>query len=275
MSAPGLGLRTAHYDAWLHGPSSSWPETSLIEVITENVAGRGGRPQMILERLASERRLAFHGLSLSLAGPGPLSRELLELWRALDRRYQPAFIGDHLCFSEVDGHRGHDLWPAPRTEDVLRTAIARVRVAQDVLGRRITVENVSAYVEWARSEMSPAEFVHRLVEEADCLLLLDVNNLAVEAHNFGHDPRAFIDAIPPARVAYLHVADYSEVELEPGKRIAFDDHCGPPRRETRALMRYALARHATPPPVVLEWDGGTPDDLEAYAASARAVLEAP
>lgn len=263
-----------HYDAWLRAPLSSLPATSLIEVITENVAGRGGRPQMILDRLASERRLAFHGLSLSLAGPSPLSRELLHTWRELDRRYQPAFIGDHLCFSEVDGHRGHDLWPVPRTDDVLRTTIDRVRAVQDTLGRQITVENVSAYVEWDRPQMSPAEFVHRLVEEADCLLLLDVNNLAVEAHNFGHDPLAFVDAIAPGRVAYLHAADYSEIELEPGKRLAFDDHCGMPRPQTREILRHALARHATPPPVVLEWDTGTPATLEAYAASAREVVEA-
>lgn len=261
----GVGLRAQHYDAWLASP----PPVALVEVIIENVLGRGGRPRAVLDRLASRQRLAFHGLSLSLAGPDRLSRELLDGWRALDRDYHPDFIGDHLCFSRVDAHQGHDLWPVPRTEAMLRHVVDRVRAVQDVLGRQITVENVSAYVELDEAQLSPAEFLGRLAVEADCGVLLDVNNLMVEQHNFGHDAREVLAALAPERVAYFHIADYSELTMGPDQVLAFDDHSGPPRPGTRQLWARAVARYVTPPVTVLEWDTQTPHALSEYVEAAR------
>ncbi len=154
---------------------------------------------------------------------------------------------------------------------MVKHIVERVRAVQDALGRAITLENVSAYVEARSNEMSTCEFLARVALEADCLILLDVNNLAVEEYNFGAALVGSLEALPLERIAYLHAADYSELRVEDAGVIAFDDHVGLPRQATLDGLRAVTRRRQVP--VALEWDNGVPTSLADYLGAARHVAE--
>ena len=200
----GLGLRPDHYDAIL----ADRPAIDFFEALTENYLVSGGKPLHYLDRIRAHYPIVLHGVSLSIGSTTPLNAKYLKAVRALADRTQPEWISDHLCWTGVDGINLHDLMPLPYTEPALAHIVPRVREVQDVLGMRILLENVSSYVAYSASQMSEWEFLSRLAEEADCLLLLDVNNVYVNSVNHGFDPREFIAGVPAARVAQLHLAGH-------------------------------------------------------------------
>jgi uncharacterized protein (UPF0276 family) len=203
----GLGLRPQYYPDILDGD----PPVDWFEAITENYLVAGGPPLRQLDRIAERWPVVLHGVSLSICGSDPLDTGYLAQVKALAARVQPQWISDHLCWSRHNGIQLHDLLPVPFNDDTLRHVAARVRQVQDSLGRRILLENVSSYVEWASSTMTEWEFLAALSREADCLLLLDVNNVYVSARNHGFDADAFLAGIPKDRVAQIHLAGHSDM----------------------------------------------------------------
>ncbi len=200
----GLGLRPEHYESALH----EHPAVDWFEVISENYLIPGGRPLHYLDAVRERYPLAMHGVSLSIGSTDPLNPDYLRDLKSLAQRIEPAWVSDHLCWTGVDGTNLHDLMPLPYTEEALRHVSRRVRDVQDFLGRRILLENVSSYVSYAQSGMEEWEFLKALSEEADCELLLDVNNIYVSSINHGFDAQAFLSGIPAGRVRQMHLAGH-------------------------------------------------------------------
>jgi uncharacterized protein (UPF0276 family) len=201
----GLGLRPQHYGDVLH----SRPPLDWLEIISENYLVPGGKPLYFLDRIRELYPMVMHGVSLSIGSTAPLDLEYLAQLKTLARRVRPGWISDHLCWTGVGETNLHDLMPLPYTAEALRHVAARIGQVQDYLGQRIVIENVSSYVTYRSSEMTEWEFIAALAAEADCDLLLDVNNVYVSSVNHGFDARTFVEAIPPARVRQLHLAGHS------------------------------------------------------------------
>lgn len=200
----GLGLRVEHYEDLLAGtPSVDW-----LEILSENYMIEGGKPLHYLRRLRERFPMVMHGVSLSIGSTDALDRDYLKALKRLADMIEPAWISDHLCWTGVDGTNLHDLMPLPHTEEAIAHVVDRVRQVQDFLGRRILLENVSSYVSYRHSEIPEWQFLGAIAERADCLLLLDVNNVYVSARNHGFDPRAYIDGVPADRVQQIHLAGH-------------------------------------------------------------------
>jgi uncharacterized protein (UPF0276 family) len=200
----GLGLRPAHYETILNeSPAVDW-----FEIISENYLVPGGKPLHYLDRIRERYPLVMHGVSLSIGATDPLDREYLKQLRALAARIEPRWISDHLCWTGAHGLNAHDLLPLPYTEEALKHVAARVGQVQDFLGRRILLENVSSYVSYPESEMSEWEFLREVAARADCLILLDVNNIYVSSVNHEFNAREYLDAMPPERVWQFHLAGH-------------------------------------------------------------------
>lgn len=206
VSGFGLGLRTEHYADF----AQARPGVDWLEVISENYLVPGGKPLHHLDKVREHTPMVMHGVSMSIGSTDPLDLTYLRELKALARRIEPAWISDHLCWTGVDHHNLHDLLPMPYTEAALRHVVQRVQQVQELLGRRLLLENVSSYVSFAGDEMSEWEFIAELVRRADCELLLDVNNVYVSSVNHGFDATTFIDAMPPERVRQIHLAGHED-----------------------------------------------------------------
>jgi uncharacterized protein (UPF0276 family) len=201
----GLGLRVDHYDTIL----ATRPPVDWFEIISENYLVPGGKPLHYLDRIREHYPLVMHGVSLSIGSSDPLNLDYLQQLKALAQRIEPAWVSDHLCWTGLNGTNLHDLLPLPYTEEAIDHVAARVRQVQDVLGRQLLLENVSSYVSYQQSAMQEWDFLHAVVERADCLILLDVNNIYVSSYNHEFDPRTYLDAIPVDRVQQFHLAGHT------------------------------------------------------------------
>ncbi len=203
----GLGLRKDHYETIL----SEKPPVDWFEALTENYLVPGGKPLYYLERIREHYPMVLHGVSLSIGGSDPLNRDYLGQLKALVRRIEPAWISDHLCWTGLHGVNAHDLLPLPYTEEAVGHVAQRVIEVQDYLGRRILLENVSSYLGYRASVMTEWEFLGAVAERADCLILLDINNIHVSAVNHGFDPLDYLDGVPAHRVQQHHLAGHSDL----------------------------------------------------------------
>jgi uncharacterized protein (UPF0276 family) len=197
----GVGLRNKHYSRWL----SEKPQVDWVEVISENFMCSGGRPLAVLEKVRRDVPVVLHGVALSIGSTDPLSATYLANLRNLAARIEPAWVSDHLCWGSHGGRYGHDLWPLPYTEETVDHVVRRVRTVQDVLKRQILLENVSSYVNFESSTMTEWEFLAAIANQADCGILLDVNNIFVSARNHGFDPSRYIQGVPPERVGICSI----------------------------------------------------------------------
>ena len=229
----GLGLRTDHYEAIL----DESPKVDWFEALSENYMVGGGKPLRWLDRIRERYPVVLHGVSLSIGSTAPLDRAHLIQLKALAERIQPAWISDHLCWTGIAGRNLHDLMPLPHTEEAVHHIAARVREVQDFLGRRILLENVSSYVDFAHSALPEWEFLKAVAEEADCLILLDVNNIYVNSQNHGFDPLAYLRAIPARRVQQIHLAGHSH-----SGELLIDTHDHPVCEPVWALYAEAVRR---------------------------------
>lgn len=244
----GLGLRTPHYEHVLrHRPAVGW-----FEVLSENYLDTGGRPVRVLDALRDDYPLVMHGVSLSLGSTDPLDLALLAKLEALADRIGARWMGDHICWTGVAGRNNHDLLPLPLNEATLRHLVARVRETQDRLERPLVLENASTYVTFTSSDMPEEEFVARLAEDADCALLLDVNNVYVSCRNHGWDPYRYLAAIPYDRVVQIHLAGHTEKGTH-----AIDTHTGHVIDAVWDLYAEVI-RRAGPISTLLEWDQDIP-----------------
>jgi len=241
----GIGLRTVHYPHIIE----QQPDVAWFEIISENFMQTAGKPLHFLDAIAERYPIVMHGVSMSIGSTDPLDRAYLKELVALRDRTRARIVSDHLCFTGVAHRNTHDLLPIPYTEEALRHVTARVRAVQDFLGGPLALENPSTYVEHAGSQMKEWEFLGRLAEDADCALLLDVNNVYVSAFNHGFDPKTYLDAIPWNRVVHFHVAPV----VDPVWRLLGD--------------AYARAGGAS---VLLEWDAEIPSFEETHAEALRA-----
>lgn len=259
----GLGLRPTHYAEILDGD----PEVDWFEIISENYMIAGGRPLANLERVRERYPLVMHGVAMSIASSDPLDRDYLAGLKALADRIDPMWISDHLCWNGVHGVNLHDLLPVPYTEEALRHIVGRVGEVQDFLGRRIALENVSSYISYRSSEMTEWDFVAEVAREADCLLLVDVNNIYVSAFNHGFDACMFLDAMPAERVVQIHLAGHSH---ETTYIVDTHDHAIPDG--VWDLYREALKRFG-PVSSMIERDDDIPplNEMLAELAIARTV----
>ena len=243
-ASTGLGLRRA-----LLGPLQSAPagDFDFLECAPENWIGVGGKLGEALDALGAKYPFACHGLSLSLGGFAPLDETFLGRVRRFLDRHQVAVYSEHLSYCADDGHL-YDLLPIPFTEEAVHHVAARIRQAQDIVGRRIAVENVSYYAapHQARAEV---DFINAVLAEADCDLLLDVNNVFVNAINHRYDPLAFLDALPGGRVRYFHVAGHYDEAAD----LKVDTHGAPVKADVWALLDAAYARFGVRP-TLLERD---------------------
>jgi uncharacterized protein (UPF0276 family) len=261
LSGFGLGLRSAHYEAIL----SSRPRVDWFEALTENYLVPGGKPLHYLERVRSEYPLVLHGVSLSIGGTDPLDTRYLRELRALARRIEPAWISDHLCWTGVDGTNLHDLLPLPWTEEALQHVVDRVHAVQDTLGARILLENPSTYLEFGASEMTEWAFLARVAREADCLILLDVNNVYVNSRNHGFEPAAYFEALPRDRVRQIHLAGHTDN----GDHL-IDTHDAPVAPAVWALYQQAVERFGGVPTMIERDDRIPPlDELVGELDTAR------
>ena len=263
LGGHGFGLRVPHYAEIL----ARGVRAELAEALTENFLGRGGRARAVLERLRRDIPITLHGVSLSIGSTDPLSERYLSSLVELCERCEPALVSDHLCFGTVGGRRAYDLWPLPYTEEALAHVVQRVAVVQERLGRQICLENVSSYVEYRASALREWEFLSAVAEQADCLILLDVNNVFVSAHNHGFSADDYLAALPRSRVAQLHLAGHRDCGA-----YLLDDHGSPVSEAVWELYRQVLRRFG-PLPTILEWDENVPSltELEAECDRARAV----
>jgi uncharacterized protein (UPF0276 family) len=241
LSGVGLGLRTEHYRDFVERrPAVDW-----LEVISENYMVDGGKPLYWLDTIRRDWPMVMHGVSMSIGSTDPLDLNYLKQLKALAARVEPAWISDHLCWTGVDHHNLHDLLPMPYTEASLAHLSERVSQAQDVLGRRLLLENVSSYVSFAADEMSESDFIVELVSRSDCDLLLDVNNVYVSSINHGFDAKAFVDAMPAQRVRQIHLAGH-----EDHGDYMIDTHDHPVCNAVWDLYAYTISRLGNVPTMI-------------------------
>ncbi|HYG05200.1 MAG TPA: DUF692 domain-containing protein [Stenotrophomonas sp.] len=263
-SAVGLGLRRSLLDELLAAPA---PPFDFLECAPDNWVGIGGLAAEQLHTLSQRHPLTCHGLSLSLGGVAPLNVGFLQATRRFLDRHHVALYSEHLSWCD-DGAQLYELLPLPHSEEAVRHVAARIGTVQDILGRRIAIENVSRYLDLpvgpGDSPLTEAEFVRAVLDEADCDLLLDVNNVQVNALNFGQDAQAFIAAMPSARITCLHVAGHDEDAS--GLRI--DTHAQPVNAPVWSLLAHAYRCHGLRP-TLLERDSQIPPLAELAHELAR------
>jgi uncharacterized protein (UPF0276 family) len=259
----GVGLRRPHYAPILDAhPTMDW-----FEVISENFMVEGGRPLQILEDVRAHYPIVMHGVSLSIGSSDPLNRTYLDALRAAARRFEPAWVSDHLCWTGVGGGNLHDLLPLPYTEETVRHVAERIRQVQDILERTILIENVSSYMAFRSSRLEEWEFLRAVAEEADCAILLDINNIYVSSVNHGFDPLTYLRAIPKLKVRQFHLAGHSDMG---GHLIDTHDH--PIAPAVWDLYGAAVA-HFGAVPTMIERDDNIPalSELAAELDIAREV----
>lgn len=256
----GLGLRTVHYNYILE----NWPQIDWFEILSENYMDTEGRPLFVLDQIAERYPIVMHGVSMSIGSTDPIDFDYLRKLKALAARVSAVWLGDHVCWTGVAGRNGHDLYPIPYNEETLAFLIERIRIIQDFLERPLVLENASTYLTFANSTMPEEEFLRRMAEEADCGLLLDVNNVYVTCRNHDLDRWAYLRGIPYDRVVQIHLAGHTDKGTH-----CIDTHDGRVIDPVWAL--YAdVVRTTGGRATLLEWDANIPPFAEAHAELLKA-----
>ncbi len=256
----GIGLRKAHHRYILERK----PDLEWFEIITENFLADGGRAQEVLEEILQSYRVVMHAVSLYFGSPEMPPKEHLDKIKALVRKTKTPWLTDHLCWGSIDGLYSHDLLPLPYTRAVAKMTAEKVKKLRDFFEVQIAVENVSSYAEYTASQMSEWEFLNEVAEQADCGVLLDVNNIFVSSRNHNFDPEVYIDSINHSRVVQIHVAGHCDKE-----RCIIDTHDRAPIAPVWNLYAHALRRcgHTA---TLLEWDSKIPPFEKVYAEALKA-----
>ncbi len=261
--AVGLGLRPVHLAAIRESP----PDIDFFEIIAENFLGRIEAPRRNLEAIAARYPVVAHNVSLNLLGTDPLDVGYLRRLRSLVEQHHMPYVTDHLCFCASEGTHHHDLLPVPLSSSLVGYAVDRIRAVQDALGVPFGIENASTYLRFKDDDLTEQEFLRRIVDGADCGLLLDVNNVFVASVNHGFDPHAWLDAVPWERVFYVHLAGH----LQRPDGLRHDTHDRAVDDDVWALYREAW-RRGGPFPTLLEWDDHIPP-LDVAVREVRRAIE--
>ena len=262
----GIGLRAPHYTAF----EATRQPVGWLEVHSENYFGMGGYDVHALERVRADYPMSLHGVGLGLGSAEGWDERHLEHLAALAMRIQPEFVSDHLSWSATEGRSFNDLLPLPYTREALALLTERVQRVQERLRRRILVENISTYLEFAAGEMSEGDFLSELAGRTGCGVLLDVNNLYVNQVNHGSDAVATMRSIAPHSVEEIHLAGHLASE-----DCLIDTHGDRVAEPVWRLYEVALGMFG-PVPTLIEWDIDIPPIavLLDEAAKAQAIMEA-
>ncbi len=248
----GVGFKPEHFEEAVASPA----EGLWFEVHAENYMVEGGPRLAMLETLRSARPLSLHGVGLSLAGTDAPDPAHLQLLRQLIDRFEPALVSEHLAWSRINGWYFSDLLPFPRTHHMLDAIARNIEVTQEALGRPISVENPSLYVNFEGHDWSESDFLNELVRRTGCGLLVDANNIHVSANNLGFAPLDYIAALPASAVTEIHLAGFS-TDPELGATLLIDSHDQPISEIVWALYDQLLERFG-PRPTLVERDGNIP-----------------
>src|ERR1700712_3290462 len=261
----GIGLRVPHYRHILEKK----PVVDWFEIISENFMVDGGRPLEILDLILERYQVVQHGVSMYFGSAEPLNREHLKKLKRLVKRTNTPWLSDHLCWGSVDGRYTHDLLPMPYTFASAQTTADNIKEARDLLEVPICVENVSSYAEFHASEMSEWEFLSEVVEQADCGILLDVNNIYVSSKNHNFDPYDYLNNVPLDRVGQIHVAGHTKYE-----KYILDTHDHPVLPAVWKMYAHAI-RKCGPTKPLWEGDARIPpfEEVHAEALKARKFLQ--
>lgn len=203
----GLGLRTEYYETILN----TKPAVDWFEVLTENYLVPGGKPHFYLEKIRENYPVVMHGVSMSIGSSDPLDWNYLNDVKSLANKIEPKWISDHLCWTGIHGTNTHDLLPLPYTEEAIQHVVDRIIQIQDFLQQRILIENVSSYVSYKQSIMSEWDFLKEICDRADCLILLDINNIYVSSVNHEFEPEIYLSTLPKNRIQQIHLAGHANM----------------------------------------------------------------
>ena len=259
----GLGLRSVHYDDIL----ALHPDIDWFEIISEDYLSVRGAASVCLDRIRERYPLVMHGVSMSLGSSDPLNWDYLKQLKQLIDRVNPLWVSDHCCWTGMNRLNMHDLLPLPYTEEVVRHVSQRIKQVQDFLERSLVIENVSSYITYKSSELSEWAFINALLEESDCLLLLDINNVYVSAFNHGFDPITYLNALPVDRIQQFHLAGHKHCNTH-----IVDTHDRNITHDVWALYADALRRFGKVP-TLIERDTDIPplQELMAELNQARGI----
>lgn len=244
----GLGLRSPHYQTIIE----TLPQISWFEALTDNYLGPKAIPLAQLQTIRQHYPLTLHGVGLSLGSCDPLEQQYLEQLKQLIKLTEPCWVSEHLSWCSIGQQRVPDLLPLPYTQAVVTHVADRIQQVQDFLGQRILIENVSSYIQFEQSDMSECEFINAILKQADCLLLLDINNLYVNAMNHHWDPESYLQHIDRTRVKEIHLGGYSIKGA-----LLFDTHSQPIHEPVWALYQETMMRFGNIP-TLIEWDQDIP-----------------
>lgn len=261
----GVGLKAQHYSDALAGQH----ELGFFEVHAENYMMDGGNHLRFLEVIGEKYPLSVHGVGMSLGSAEGIDSQHLAKFKKVIDRFNPWLISEHLAWSVQGGHYLNDLLPLPLNKTTLSVVTENVKHMQNVLGRRVLIENPSTYVSFNSSDIPEPAFLEALSEATGCGILLDVNNIYVSARNNGFDAARYIEEIPASKVSEIHLAGHTLKEVD-GHEIRIDDHASHVDDDVWALYRHAIA-HVGEMPTLVEWDNDIPsfDVLKSEAEKAR------
>lgn len=261
----GVGLRTDHYEL----VTREWPAMDWFEVVSENYMDTGGRPLAILKEVRNHYPVALHGVSLSIGSVDPLNRKYLERLKLLVQTIDPFIVSDHLCWTGVDGENLHDLLPLPFTEEALDHIVNRVGQVQQFLDRQILLENVSSYVTYKHSMIPEWEFISQIAKRSGCGILLDLNNIYVNAINHKFNAEDYISGIPEDLVGQFHLGGHTDMGS-----FLFDTHSKSVCEAVWKLYEKALEKFGTIS-TLMEWDAEIPsfEVLSGEACRARKICQ--
>ena len=249
----GIGLRAEHYQDVLE----QQPKIGWFEIHSENYFGDGGRPLYYLEKIAADYPVSFHGVGLSIGTTDPVSEKHLQKLKQLVHRFNPGLISEHLSWGSVGGRHFNDLFPMPYTREALDHMVTRVSQVQEYLGTQILIENVSSYLQFEASDIPEWEFITDLADKSGCGVLLDVNNIYVNARNHKFDPVVYLDAIKPEHVKEIHLAGHTVKQFDDGE-ILIDTHDNVVCEDVWSLYRESVKRFVDVP-ALIEWDSDIPE----------------
>lgn len=251
---PGVGYKPQHFSAIMADASP----VEWLEIHAENYMGDGGRPLAQLRHLAEKFPISVHGVGLSIGGEAPLDVSHLQRLKNLCDGLNPACFSEHLAWSTHEGRYLNDLLPLPYTDETMRRVADHVAQVQDVLGRKMLLENPSAYLAFAESTLSEVELLNEVVHRTGCGLLLDINNVFISATNQNTSPIDYIDSFPLEHVGEYHLGGHDEDLDETGALLLIDSHGRAVVDPVWSLFEYTLAKSG-PRPTLIEWDANVPD----------------
>ena len=262
ISATGVGLRSPHIGEIL----TDLPDIPWFELLADNHLVEGGLIPLQLESICQHYPVTFHSVGLSLGSIDPLNLDYLGKLKKLMQQYDIAWLSEHCCFTSVDGFHSHDLLPLPYSEESLTHMVERVSQVQDFLGEQILIENVSSYMRFAESTLDEVDFISELAKQADCLLLIDVNNIYVNHINQGIDTDQYIKNLPLERIREIHLAGFDDR----GDYI-LDAHNNPVAEPVWQLYEK-LIQHVANVPTLIEWDNDIPSLQRLLAEAEKAEV---